>query len=278
MDKVSIIVPCFNQENFLAECLESVLNQKYKNWECIIVNDGSTDKSEEIAIEYSVKDNRFNYLNIKNSGVSFARNYGINNSNGEFILPLDGDDKIDEDYIFEAIKAFNRNPSLKLVYCKANLFGDENIYWDLPKYKYEDFIFQNCIFCSAMFKRIDFINTEGYDLKMIYGYEDWEFWMQLLDKNDTVFRIDKILFFYRKTINSRNNFIKNEQNHAKMIDYIYKKHHSKYFNLLELNDSVSNFRKIYDDIRLLNKIKSSISYKTIYKVEKEIKSFIKKHL
>jgi hypothetical protein len=63
-----------------------------------------------------------------------------------------------------------------------------------------------------------------------------------------------------------------------MIDYIYKKHHSKYFNLLELNDSVSNFRKIYDDIRLLNKIKSSISYKTIYKVEKEIKSFIKKHL
>ena len=91
---VSIIVPCYNYAALFREALDSVLAQTYDDWECIIVNDGSTDDTEEIALQYCQKDERFIYFYKENGGHSSARNYGIKKSKGEYILPLDPDDKI----------------------------------------------------------------------------------------------------------------------------------------------------------------------------------------
>src|SRR5687768_10004937 len=88
---VSIIVPCFNQAEFLNETLQSVLSQTISDWECIIINDGSKDNSEEIALPWVDKDKRFKYLKQENRGVCAARNKGISEANGKYILPLDGD-------------------------------------------------------------------------------------------------------------------------------------------------------------------------------------------
>ncbi|MFV8358067.1 glycosyltransferase family 2 protein, partial [Flavobacterium sp. XS1P32] len=74
---VSVIIPCYNQDQFLAETLQSVFDQTYSNWECIIVNDGSTDNSESIILDWVQRDKRFQYCKTKNSGVSAARNYGL---------------------------------------------------------------------------------------------------------------------------------------------------------------------------------------------------------
>ena len=93
---VSIIVPCYNQAHFLNESLDSVINQSYPNWECIIVNDGSPDNTEEIAKKWCKNDKRFQYLEKENGGLSSARNAGIKISKGEFILPLDADDILHE--------------------------------------------------------------------------------------------------------------------------------------------------------------------------------------
>ena len=86
---ISVIVPCYNQAQYLDECLQSVLNQTYQNWECIIVNDGSPDNTHEIAESYCRKDARFKYFYKENGGLSSARNAGISISNGEFIQFLD---------------------------------------------------------------------------------------------------------------------------------------------------------------------------------------------
>ncbi len=91
---VSIVVPCYNQAHFLDETLQSVLDQSYSNWECIIVNDGSPDNTEDIAKQWCNKDYRFTYLYKENGGLCSARNAGISISKGEFILPLDSDDII----------------------------------------------------------------------------------------------------------------------------------------------------------------------------------------
>jgi len=89
---VSIIIPCYNGENFIAQAIESVLNQTEQNFELLIVNDGSTDTSEKIINNYRKQDARIKYIYQANSGVAIARNKGIENSTGEFIAFLDADD------------------------------------------------------------------------------------------------------------------------------------------------------------------------------------------
>ncbi len=94
MPLISVIVPCYNQAQYLDECLQSVLDQTYQDWECIIVNDGSPDNTEEVAKKWLAKDSRFKYFYKENGGLSSARNAGIKDSIGQFIFFLDFDYKI----------------------------------------------------------------------------------------------------------------------------------------------------------------------------------------
>ncbi len=98
MTKVSVIVPVYNVEKFLERCLESIINQTLKDIEIICVNDGSTDKSEQILEEFKTKDNRIIIINQENAGVSAARNKGIDIATGEYIGFVDSDDWIDLDF------------------------------------------------------------------------------------------------------------------------------------------------------------------------------------
>lgn len=199
---VSIIVPCYNQAHFLGEALQSVLNQTYSDWECIIVNDGSPDDVEEKVRVWLEKDSRFKYLEKDNGGLSSARNFGIMNSSGAFILPLDADDKIASDYIRLGIDVLQRNTEIKVVYCRAELFGDASGPWVLDQYSPFDLSKLNMIFCSALYRKSDWQRVGGYDVNMIYGLEDWEFWIAILKDGGAVRCLDYIGFFYRIKSNS----------------------------------------------------------------------------
>ena len=202
---VSVIIPCYNQGHFLSETLESVLHQTYNNWECLIVNDGSSDMTHEIASKFVQKDKRFHYIYQENSGVSVARNCGIRHSTGEFLLPLDADDLIDSTYMEKAMRYFEIYPKTKLVYSKADMFGKVNQDWNLKEYKYNEFIWNNCIFNAAFFRRSDYDEIKGgYNEGMVMGFEDWEFFLSLLDESSIVHRMDETLFHYRIHSVSRN--------------------------------------------------------------------------
>lgn len=201
--KVSVIVPCYNQGEFLQECLESVFASTYSDWECIIVNDGSFDNTETVAEVFVNKDGRFKYIYQNNQGVSAARNNGILASHGDLILPLDGDDKISPYYMEKAIKVFENAPDTKLVYCLCEKFGRKKGLYKLPDYHYNSLIWGNLIFCSAFYKREDFDKTMGYNVNMKNGLEDWDFWLSLLDSAAKVYRINEVLFYYRSKADSR---------------------------------------------------------------------------
>lgn len=91
---ISIIVPVFNKENYLRECLDSILNQDYQNFELIVINDGSTDSSKIICEEYAAKTDKIILVHKENGGVSSARNIGLQKAKGEWITFVDGDDYI----------------------------------------------------------------------------------------------------------------------------------------------------------------------------------------
>lgn len=194
---VSVIIPCYNQGIYLSDALDSILKQSFENWECIIVDDGSVDNTKNIAIQYCKRDQRFIYIYKENAGLSAARNTGVNNSQGEYILPLDSDDKIAPQYIELALQAFRSDDNIKIVYCRAELFGIKNGEWKLPEFSMERMLGRNCIFCSALYKRSDFNRAGGYKTSMKYGFEDWDFWLSILQQGGNVYQIDKVLFFYR---------------------------------------------------------------------------------
>lgn len=101
---ISIIVTAYNIEKYIGICLESLINQTYKDFEIICIDDGSTDNTLNIIKEKAAKDNRIKYITQKNSGVSFSRNKGLELSNGEYILFLDGDDFVDVTLCEKTIK------------------------------------------------------------------------------------------------------------------------------------------------------------------------------
>lgn len=120
---VSIVIPCYNSSKFVAETIDSVLNQSYKNIELIVVNDGSTDNSLSIIQQFT--DNRIQLISKENAGVSAARNSGFKKAKGEFIMFLDADDLIDSSFVEKAVITFQQNT--KVDFITTNIINiDEN--------------------------------------------------------------------------------------------------------------------------------------------------------
>ena len=221
---VSVIVPCYNMGNFVRDSINSVLAQTYSNWECIIVDDGSTDNTGEVALQVATLDDRIKYFKKENGGLSSARNFGIHRANGQFILPLDADDIIDKNYVGEAVEAFNQNTALKLVYCEAEFFGEKTGRWILQDFNLKDLARTNMIFCTAMFKKEDWVSVNGYDENMKFGWEDWEFWISILKNGGEVKRLPLVGFFYRIRPTSMLRSMTQEEVDF-LCDYVYQKHY-----------------------------------------------------
>ena len=126
---VSVIVPCYNQAQYLDEALQFVIDQTYNNWVCIIVNDGSIQNTEEVAKKWVEKDARFTYLYKKNGGLSSARNTGIEKAKGNYILPLDADDKISNEYLELAINKFINDDTIKVDFKQNERINKRNNYY-----------------------------------------------------------------------------------------------------------------------------------------------------
>ena len=197
--KVSVIIPCYNQGKYVAEAINSALNQTYKNIEIVIVNDGSTDDSSEVIKPFAEKyKNILFFDNKENKGVIYARNMAIDACRGVYILPLDADDTIEPTYIEKAVKILDENPKIGIVYCKARKFGTKNKYWALPEFDRSQILYSNCIFVSALFRKSEFIKVGRYKDYMQYGCEDHDLWISFIEQGFDAYRIDEVLFNYRQ--------------------------------------------------------------------------------
>ncbi len=241
---ISVIVPCYNQAQYLEECLNSVYNQTFTDWECIIVNDGSPDNTEEVAKRFEIKDLRFKYIKKENGGLSSARNAGIRNAAGKYILPLDADDFIGTEYLQNAVNVLTTDPTIELVYCKADYFGEKTGPWKLPAYSFERLLKENLIFCTCFYSRDKALEIGLYDEGLTDGLEDWEFLLRLLDENSKVCCLNETLFYYRiKKISMVTEINKNQDKTFKVKHKIYtlhgdkiSKHYGDWINLIEENE------------------------------------------
>ena len=210
-DLISIIIPMYNAENFLTGTLDSVLNQSYKNWECLIIDDGSTDKSQEFANSYCNIDKRFKYFYQNNSGPSSARNRGLEKSNGAFIHFLDSDDVILPEYFQTLVEETNKVDDKTILYSNILLGNSTDIY-KTKKFRKNTHLNRNVSFRDFYkYFGLKFLFIPGCVLfprktledvkwnEQLSHSEDWDLYLQITKKGFAFRNLSEKLFIYRNT-------------------------------------------------------------------------------
>lgn len=278
---VSIIVPCYNQSQYLTEALESICNQTFTNWECLIVDDGSTDNTAEVAKSFIDKDSRFVYFFKENGGVSSTRNLGLENAKGQYIQFLDCDDALDVTKIELSIKELQLNNNVQIVISNFRMFTDDikvlsppfcildSAYFNLEGFLYEwntSFSLQmQCGFFDAvLFKNIRFPEN-------LSAQEDWIVWVSLFKTGCKAVFIDEPLAYYRINPNSRMSTLGIDDNKVKVLESFksiltYDEYYKFTFTLISrIYQSNEKVKKRLKEVRSSNAYQTGLMIKKILK-------------
>lgn len=202
MPKVSVVIPCYNLGAYLDEAVASVLAQTFTDFEILVVNDGSTDlETCQLLADYRRPKTRV--IHTENSGVSAARNRGIEEASGEYVLPLDADDLIMPCYLRLAVETLENSPNVGIVYGKAEHFGEIAGPMMLSDYSPAAILWENSIFSSAVFRKDDWVRAGKYRPEMRNGWEDWDFWLSMVELGGEVVRLPELVLRYRVRAESR---------------------------------------------------------------------------
>jgi glycosyltransferase involved in cell wall biosynthesis len=196
--KVSIVIPCYNQGTMLREALASVEQVRNANLlEVIIVDDGSSE-AETRKILSELEQTAYRVVPQPNQGLGAARNAGIRLAKGEFILPLDSDNRVRDVYVNEGVSVLKENPSAEVIYADAEYFGERTGRWNVPGFDLLLLVRTNFIDACALYRKSLWAEVGGYDEQMPWmGWEDWDFWLRVASHGGIFVHLPQIGFDYR---------------------------------------------------------------------------------
>ncbi len=247
---VSIIMPAYNAERTIAESIESVLEQDYEDWELIIVNDGSNDRTLQIIKEYLLKDNKIKLISLnENKGLPNARNEGIKLSIGKYIAFLDSDDIWLKNKLSIQLNYHQNNKHIKISHTGFKMFN-ENGYVKRPFRFISDFAYKNegDLFPQFLYKNVvgiltviierDLLNEVGGFDTNLWGLEDQDLWIRISQKNVYFGYVNRQLSLYRI---SNEGMMKNLTRYKKA----YKKLIHKHAVLISENEKINFSWAVY---------------------------------
>ncbi|UMB55469.1 glycosyltransferase [Lutibacter sp. A64] len=276
MIKISIIIPVYNAEKYLKQCIQSVLNQSFTNFELLLINDGSKDKSGVICNSYAANDKRVSVFHKKNGGVSSARNLGLKNAVGEWITFIDSDDFISENY-FQPILDFDKHDYIIMdsyiikddVKSFYNRYEPKSLILNEFLNQYNLFRDFGSPWGKFFRKSIIFENKIGFDEKLDKG-EDVVFNLTYVLKCKMIGISNSTSYNYRIVSNS----LSSKKSNVKHSEYLY----SKIFNLLESYSQDLEFISKHNSLSALVYF-FNVLYSDYSKIKKKkiLKELIKKH-
>ena len=259
--EVSIIIPCYNVQEYIEECISSVIKQTFKNIEIILINDGSSDLTFNILQAFGEIDKRIILINQENKGVSNARNKGLEIAKGKYITFLDSDDWIDEDYIEKLYAAVSKNSCdiavSDMIRKRQNSqkyrlkFNEEKIYTSLSDKINITRVPVCCYLCGKLFKK-ELINN--FKFKENVYFEDMLLLPEVLKKSDKLITVPNTNYYYRV---NKNSIVKKNQSPKKQLDsYRAHKYIVRFFkenNLIlpEKNQRITKYIKYFLNIPIL---------------------------
>lgn len=221
-NKLSIIIPCFNDRKYIEQSIQSAVDQTFHNKEIIVVDDGSNQETKLVLKKLISKIDHL--LTQENKGPAAARNVGIEVASGKYILTLDSDDYFEPDFCEKAVRIMEERAEIKVVTCYARWFKGNitsRIFkpggGDLKKY-----LIKSRAIGNSLFRKNDWKTAGGYDEKMINGWEDWEFFIRLHLDGGKTYVIPEVLFHYRERTGSKTK-LANKDRYG-LLQYIYTKH------------------------------------------------------
>ncbi|MHB1937969.1 MAG: glycosyltransferase family 2 protein [Acidobacteriaceae bacterium] len=193
---VCVVIPCYNYGKYVKAAVESVLRQDLKV-AIVIVNDGSTDEFTLQQLE-GLQRAGTTVLHQVNQGLPSARNNGISVSDADYIVCLDADDTIGSRFCSSCAAILDSQPTVAFVYPTTEIIGEGSRLWSHRKFCAPLLLLDNYVPSVAMFRRRAWEHVGGYDSAFLAGYEDWDFWLSLVEGGWTGYHIDQPLFFYRQ--------------------------------------------------------------------------------
>lgn len=205
MPKISVIIPVYNVGNYLAKCLDSVLNQTFGDFEAICVNDGSTDNCASILEEYARKDSRIKVISQENQGVASARNNGLQQARGEYVSFLDSDDEIAPQFFEKLYRALQEHPEAQFAWCQLTE-GLVPPQWKEGSRNFEcytDLLSRQLCrqkpkimgICTKLYRK-ELLQGLFFEPKLTIG-EDLILWFQLLSRAKAAVFVPQTMYFYR---------------------------------------------------------------------------------
>lgn len=218
---VSVIVPIYNAAPYLRETLDSIVASTYRPMEVIMVDDGSKDDSLQIAQDFCALHPECRVISQPNQGVSVARNNAIRHAQGQYILPVDADDKIANTLIEKAVQVIENNDDIRVVGCRCWMFGAVDKEWKLPPFSHALLARKNMIPATALYRKADWERCGGYCEEEIYR-EDWDFWLSMMELGGSFYQLNEVLLYYRITSDSRRTLAKGKK--RIIVDAINRRH------------------------------------------------------
>ena len=227
---ISIIVPLYNQAEYIEDCLESCYNQTMPAYEIIVVDDGSTDGSGEIAERYRFSqfpgiESPVKVIHQVNKGLSSARNSAITLATGAYVWPLDADDMLKENAIERVTQEMLR-VSADVYACSFKEFGKSDREVILQGFTMDDLKIANRIGYFSPIRRSALLEIGGYNPRMKYGWEDYDLWFDLFKRNKTLALVQDVLVMYRVKEKS---MIHEANEHAEELWKQIKRNHPELF-------------------------------------------------
>jgi glycosyltransferase involved in cell wall biosynthesis len=239
---LSVVIPCYNHGQYIRETLQSLASQTFKDFETIVVDDGSDEQLTSNILE-ELQNAGIKVLRQEKSNVATALNLGIRAGRGRYVCCIGADDIVNPTYFEKCLSLLESNLGVAFVYSLVKTFGDEDRIWFTEPFDLRVLLEYNYICAAAMFRKTAWEEVGGFDQRMD-GYEDWDFWLRVGKAGFRGELISETLFNYRRHGTTLN--LRSDRKYKKLIDHIRANHDDLYSHL----ERITEIQRGYHDIRV----------------------------
>ena len=233
---ISVLIPCYNQGQYLVEAVESVLAQTRQDFEVLVVDDGSAEPGT-LAVLDTFERPKTTVFRTANQGLARARNFLIGRAHGRYLCALDADDRLHPEVLERTGAVLDGDPSVTFVSTRLQMFGIEGRTWpDVEQCNLPTLLAEDTVITSALVRKHAVESVGGYDADMPHqGDEDWDLWISLVEAGYKGVILPEVLFYYRRRPDSMCIDCTTGQAHIDLVQYIVKKHAASYrMHLIEV--------------------------------------------
>jgi glycosyltransferase involved in cell wall biosynthesis len=226
--RVSVIMPVYNAGRWLAQALASVEAQTFRDFELVIVDDGSTEERTRTLLDEAARRPGVALHRTENRGPSHARNLAIERSRGAYVLPLDADDYLAPTFLARTVPVLDAHPEVGVAYTWIGLVGGHHGTWRTGGFSLNDLLVRCTIHVTSLFRREIWTAVGGYDPSFVESSEDWDFWLGAAARGTTGRCVPEVLAYYRRSTTSRERHARSPGIGTRLMRTLVTKHRALY--------------------------------------------------